>query len=157
MKGKDRGTRNRLHRINKLFPKVQYVVDALAPIMVEVKPRDNRKGGIKDPGDCAMARACKREFNLDGVIISLSKAYLVKGEVATRYSVPTSLSKEVVSFDRNMDFQPGVYHLSAIPPCDRLGAQKRAPHTGVGKKTRPTKAYHRTANVRSFPDRVVVG
>jgi hypothetical protein len=146
-------TKTHLTKIRKLFPKVTKVVDATEPLTVEVRERDNKRGTIKHPGDCAMARACKRVLGLDGAIISLSKAYLILGNTATRYNVPQSLSKEVVVFDRSKTFEPGTYQFSAVPASRKLGNESRAPHKAKGGKRGPVTLSHHTTGVRKFYDR----
>lgn len=142
-----------LRIIRQLYPKVTNVVDAGEAVLVEVPAYDRAMGKSKDPMNCAMARACARKFDLDGAIISLSVAYLIKGDTATRFSVPPSLSKEVVAYDRSHKFEPGTYQLSAFSRGDRLGKYVPPPRTGPSKKHRPEKVRHMTEGVRSFPSR----
>jgi hypothetical protein len=160
VKNKKKGTMSKEHltRIQRLFPNVKIVKDATEPIAVEVTARHNKQGTMKDPEDCAMARACKEVYGLDGVIISLSKAYLVKGDVAIRYEVPTSLRSEVISFDRNHTFEPGVYSLSPITAKHKLGSPSNAggPHK-TKDPSRKAFTRHITTNVRKFPNRVIGG
>ncbi len=150
-----------VQHIRKMFPNVTNVVNSKEPIRVEVSRSDSQNASSKDPMNCAMARACKRKYKLDGVIISLSTAYLIKGETATKYKVPASLSREVVTFDRSKSFEPGEYMLSRVPPSEMVGydgGDRRSPHTKKGKKTGPaTRFFHKTENVRHFPDRLVIG
>jgi hypothetical protein len=152
---KANGAGRHITRIQKLFPKVQRVVDASTDVTVEVTRADQQRSNMKDPMGCAMARSCKRTFHLDGVIISLAKAYLIKGDLATRYNVPTSLAREVVSFDRNKTFEPGTYNLCHIAPSERLGRSYPSPHKAKGKPTGTRGLRHATTNVRKFPDRAV--
>jgi hypothetical protein len=158
VKNKKKGTMHnvQMSRIKKLFPNVKIVKDADTAVAVEVTASDNRQGATKDPEDCAMARACKREYGLDGVIISLSKAYLVKGDTAIRYEVPPSLRSEVVSFDRNKTFEPGVYSLSPVSAEHRFGKNLGGPHKAKNP-ARKGFTRHITTNVRKFPNRVVGG
>jgi len=150
-------TKKRVRHIQKMFPQVKFIKEATESVVVEVTAQDNKRGSVKDPQNCAMARACKRAYNLDGVIISLSKAYLIKGDTAIRYTVPTSLSKEVVAFDRNKQFQPGTYQLSRVAPMEKLGMNYSSPRTTTGEKRgTPKRFIHRTAGVRHFPDRAVL-
>jgi len=146
-----------LTKIQKLFPKVTTITDATESLTVEVRARDNRRGTPKHPSDCAMARACKRELGLDGAVISLSKAYLIRGSVATRYIVPPSLSKEVVVFDRSHSFEPGTYQLSKVPATRRIGRGGGGEHSD-GSGDKPKKPVvkvirHLTTGVRNFYDR----
>lgn len=110
--------------VKHYFPKVVRVNDADKDSFVEVTKRDNSKGRILDHNACAFAVACKRIFNLDGVIISVSTAYLIKGDTAIRYHLPPSVSREVVSFDREAGFDEGTYMLKKPNKARRLGVQK---------------------------------
>lgn len=83
--------------IQSYFPKVSNVVDAKVPRLIEVTRQDVRPQGRKTHDYCAMAEACKRTWHLDGAVVSKS-AYLIKGNQATRYQLPASVAKEIVSF-----------------------------------------------------------
>lgn len=138
-----------LKTVQKFFPGVRKVVDADRGAKIEVMPTDANPRAQKNHEDCALAVACKRQMNLDGVIISRSKAYLVKGRVARRFNLSPSASREVVSFDRGAGFAPGEYLLSPISPAGKLGTR-----TGSGRDrstgTGPNKRFrHLTANVRT--------
>lgn len=98
--------------VKKFHPNVKHVVDAKEGLAIEVTSTDVRTSNKKDHKTCAMATACKRKFHLDGVIISRKIAYLVRGNTATRYVLPGSVSREVVAFDRGGSFEPGRYRLS---------------------------------------------
>lgn len=90
-----------LRLVQKYYPEVTKVIDGKKPIRVEVTKKDSNSAAVRDHKACAMAVACKRKLNLDGVLISVSTAYLVKGKKATRFQLPPSVSREVVSFDRH--------------------------------------------------------
>ena len=109
-----------LQVVQKFFPEVTEVVDASRNQVIEVTQQDEKTAKKKSHKTCAMAVACKRKFNLDGVVISVNRAYLVKGKKARRFTLPESVSREVVSFDRNGGFEPGEYELNKIPPSSRL-------------------------------------
>lgn len=134
--------------VQKYHPNVTKVVDAKKRVTISVTEKDCRYARKSSPDKCAMAKACEREY--DGAIISMSTAYLIKGEVATRYKTPPSVSREIVSFDRNHDFRPGEYTLNAIPKGNTLGVKKpyedrKRASTGKGRAV-----SHRTAGIRSL-------
>jgi hypothetical protein len=85
---------------------------------------------------------------LDGVIISRSTAYLVKGKKARRFRMTPAAAREVVSFDRGAGFAPGVYILGAVTKSARMGRQQGSSTrtTGNGK---PKQFRHLTVNVRT--------
>jgi hypothetical protein len=128
-----------LRIVKHFFPKVTKVNDAHENAIVEVTGKDTSHSKVKDHSACAMAIACKRTFKADGVIISVNTAYLIKGDTATRFILPESIAREVVSFDRNAGFDEGVYQLSKVSKSRELGIDKHRSqkdrHTGTGTST----------------------
>lgn len=123
--------------VQKNFPDVTKIVDSRKDLLVEVNRHDVKAAAKQDHQACAMAVACKRKLHLDGIMVSINKAYLVKGNKAMRFSVPVSVAREIVSFDRGSDFVPGSYSLKAVPLRERIGARLdrgRGNHTGTGKR-----------------------
>lgn len=137
-----------LEKIQSFFPKVKKIVDAKKPASIEVTEKDCASKGLKDHTECAMAVACKRKFHLDGVIISRSLAYLVKGEQARRFLLPPSVSREIVSFDRGAGFAPGSYRLSAMTPGKIMGVKQSYSRQERNKPDDKRRMRHITANVR---------
>ena len=136
-----------LAAVRKYFPKVDKVNDADKGITVEVTAKDVKASARKDHEECAMAIAARRSEHADGVIISSSTAYVIKGNVATRYDVPESVAREVVSFDRGAAFEVGSYTLRKMRPGRRLDANRAGggptgPHTSKRK-------VHITTNIRT--------
>lgn len=126
-----------LRNIHKFFPKVSKVSDADEDLLLEVTDKDERTAAKKDHTQCALAVACKRSEHADGVIISVHAAYVIKGDKATRFALPESVKREVVSFDRGAKFAPGDYTLKAPSKSQRLGARtERNTHA----TTRPHKS-----------------
>ena len=139
--------------VQKFFPAVSKVTDATKNSLIEVTAKDAASKAVRDHGACVMAVACKRKLKLDGVIIARSVAYLIKDGEATRYNLPPSVSREIVSFDRGAGFEVGKYELSKIQPTQKLGARSRRPddrqnHQAQGKK-KPAKFKHVTTNIRT--------
>ncbi len=133
-----------LKNVQKFFPKVLKVTDSDNDLEIEVLERDIRAAAKKNHTECAMAVACKRAEHADGVIISVNTAYVIKGNEATRFKVPQSIAREVVSFDRGSQFGPGDYALKSPRKSQRLGArQERSPSTA----TRPLKTKRRKPHV----------
>lgn len=136
-----------LKMVRKFFPEVETVKDATKGVIVEVTPHDVKNSERRKHKVCAMAVACKRMMNLDGVIMGISMAYTIKGKVATRHEVSPSLGREITSFDRSGDFLPGSYSLSPVVPTNRLGSKGGA-HTKRGT-SKPIKFRHLTENIRA--------
>lgn len=137
-----------LQNVQKYFPGVESVVDAKEPITVEVTKQDNKSAKVKNHQACAMAVACKRTMKADGVIVSVSTAYVINGTTATRYRIPESVSREVISFDREAGFDPGLYSLAVCEPTSKLGASRggNTGRTGTGNKK---KTKHQTGGIRT--------
>jgi hypothetical protein len=135
--------------VKKFFPQVAHVIDADSNAAIEVTPKDVRDSKRKNHSSCAMAVACRRARDLDGVIISIHTAYMIKGDTATRFTLPQSISREIVSFDRSGDFQPGQYYLSPPNPNSRLGAPRLKGGPSGGKSKGAYTPYHMTTNVRA--------
>ncbi len=138
-----------LNIVKKFFPSVEVVVDAHRNAAIEVTAKDSSSRAVRDHKACAMAVACKRKFHLDGVIISRSVAYLIKGKRARRFMLPDSISREVVSFDRGGGFAPGKYELSSVPPRNQMGARPKRVEENVKRDGKPKRFKHLTTNVRS--------
>jgi hypothetical protein len=142
-----------LQIVRKYFPKVTKVNDADKNLKIEVTKRDNAHGKVRNHQACALAVACKRVTGMDGVIISIATAYLIKGNTAWRYYLPESASREIVSVDRNapLGFDEGMYELKAHRKGDRLGDRKER-KTGNSEPTGPMKAKvfrHFTHGIRA--------
>ncbi len=135
-----------LQIVQKFYPKVTSVKDATRAINVEVIHQDTNSKAVKNHKACAFAEACKRSKPIDGAVIAVRTAYLIKGRQATRYLIPESLSREIVAFDRNGRFASGEYYLAK--PVDLLGAiRPRGPQKNPnGKKVR---YRHATQQIRS--------
>src|SRR5271170_7718775 len=108
-----------LNTVQKYFPHVEEIEDAKEGAVVEVTRRDESTSKRRQHGTCALAVAAKRCFEADGVIISITKAYVVHGKKAFRYDLPEAISREVISFDRGSGFSPGTYQLKE--PARPLG------------------------------------
>jgi hypothetical protein len=112
-----------LQIVKKFFPGVRTVEDARADVDIEVTTKDSSSAAVKNHKACAMAVACKRAQKVDGVIISINTAYLIKGSEAIRYKLPEHVSREVVSFDRKGGFAAGEYTMLKPRGEQRLGKQ----------------------------------
>lgn len=139
--------------VQAVFPNVLKVVDAKKDTVTEVTKRDTSSATVRNHKACAMAVACKRKLDLDGVIMSVSTAYLIKGDTATRYLVPEAVSREITSFDRNATFEPGEYRLKAPGRTNRLDFGRhgtvpdRSPKAGNGNFSK--RYRHKTEGIRA--------
>lgn len=131
--------------IQEFYPEVKKVKDSSKNLLVQVEKRDINSTAVKKHKECALAVACKREF--DGAIIGISKAYLVQGDTAIRFDVTKSAQREIVSFDRSGFFDTGEYQLSK--PSAKLGQ-----HSNPGPRTKvagtPKRYKHVTSGIREY-------
>lgn len=134
--------------VQRFFPAVDEVKDAKKGVVIEVTKRDVNSSRVKDHKECAMAVACKRMMDLDGVIISRSTAYLVKDGKAIRYSVPMHVQKEIVAFDRGGIFEPGEYRLQRPHEAITLGVDREKPKSKQPVNKKRAEPRHVTANIR---------
>jgi len=142
--------RNSLALVQRFFPKVEAVEDAVKPVIVEVTANDNKIANIKSHRTCALAVACKRTFRADGVLIGLTTSYIVKGKIAYRYKNADTVSREITSFDRKAGFDVGFYHLTPASPAARLGMKPSNPGRPSGKHSKKPKRFmHFTTGVRT--------
>ena len=128
-------------------------VDADAPLTLNVKELDVKRASRKDPSCCAYARACKRELKAKAAYFFRTTAWVQHGDKLVRYSLPPSMQKEIVAFDRNKTMEPGTYQLSPPVKSARMGAvmkrsKKRSGRHQPGKGTIKRKFVHRTENIR---------
>lgn len=136
-----------------MFPHVNKVVDSKVNRWITVTEQDCSAAKKKDPAHCAFANACKRTGVADGAVITVSRSYLINGNVATRYITSENVAREIVSFDRHQDFRPGEnYKLEKIPLTLRIGTNKGGP----GPRTAGQKTWkpgllvkrHKTSGIR---------
>ena len=137
--------------VQKYHPQVKKVVDAKHNVEINVTQHDCRGGDPHAPDTCAMARAFKREY--DGAVISMSVAYLIEGDQAIRFTVPPSVAREIVSFDRNHNFSPGEYYLKAPNKSEKLSPRKYALRKERHEKQyarQSKRRHHKTAGIRKL-------
>lgn len=137
-----------LSYVRKYYPDVKRVVDAKRGTKITVTAADCANGVGKAPNICAIAKAAMRHY--DGAVISLSRAWLIKGDTAYRYDVPPHVTQELVVFDRAHQFDPGVYRLERVRKGNRLGEKKVSGKVVRRKAKAKVRAKHYTAGVRAL-------
>src|SRR5437660_12745872 len=85
--------------LRKHWPGVRQVVDATRKLYIHVEPEDVDGASPRDAANCVMARACKREQEVDAVLVFSSRAYILQGTVATRFDVPETMTRETAVAD----------------------------------------------------------
>ena len=135
------------------------MIDADKPIDVKITREDIQGAKAQNPANCAIARACKRQHHVENAFVFRTTVWLETKDKLVRYSLPPSLQKEVVAFDRGgrRSFAPGEYHLSPAHNAKRNAAQKRGEYPQKKIKARAKKrrargvakrSVHRTAGIR---------
>lgn len=149
-KGKKNGSGEFPHSlriVQKFFPKVTSVEDGKEETIIEVTKQDSNSAKVKNHESCAYAVACKRALKADGVIVAIKTLYVIRGTDAFRYHIPESVSREIVSFDRNAGFAPGTYKIKPVSDANKLGAYRGyGPKKTTGKKA---KFIHQTSGIRT--------
>jgi hypothetical protein len=141
---------NSLRMVKQYFPKVETVEDATKSAIVEVTAAHLAKAVRKNHRVCALAIACKEFFTADGIIIGLTTAWVIKENVAYRYHLGDSISREITSFDRGAPYDIGFYQLCPISPAARLGTiRSTKPRSGKATGSGAKKFRHYTRNVRT--------
>ena len=136
--------------VQKYFPSVTEVHDGDENMILEVTREDSSGGSVKDHNHCAFARACQRKFKARGVIVSVGTVYVIQKEGATRYTLPESVSREVVSFDRKAGFAEGEYQLIAPRKSHRLGGRQGSEKNGDRRKPGKPRFKHYTTGIRAM-------
>jgi hypothetical protein len=134
--------------VRKYYPQVTRLVEAKKSASFIVTREDSKRSNRKSPNHCALATACERQF--DGAIISMTRAYLIKGKKAIRYVVPQAVAREIVSFDRHKDFAHGQYKLNAPTDCNKLQPRGNRPLRPIRSGYSGTKQRHKTSGIRSL-------
>jgi hypothetical protein len=141
-----------LSLVQQFYPNVKTLTDGSKDIEINVGDKDIANAQRRKHPTCALAVACKREYQVKGIIVALSVAYLItKDDEAIRYMVPQSTRNEIIIYDRNGEFAPGSYHLSKPTGLERLGSKPHRVNPNKGSNGKTKGRYrHLTENVRSF-------
>lgn len=125
------------------------VRDASKKIRIVIAAQDAKFGENKDPGHCAVARACLRQVpHCSEARIHIGRTYLRFGDHWLRYATAPALRGQIITFDRGGKFDPGEYFLNPLPKSMLL---KRGKATG----TKPKLKRGRPGRHRAKPHRVL--
>ena len=127
------------------------VINSKRRILIDISPRDVKKGATRDPGSCAAAQCLMRTVpNIKSARVHMRMTYIEFDDHWERLHTPTSLAREITAFDRGARFYPGSYNLRPLSPAERAkydspGRPGGADKTNRNKRVRP---YHVTEGVR---------
>lgn len=130
------------------------ILDAKKPLVLKINENDINKADRKEPADCAVARACRRDLHVKEVRVHLGRVYLRQNAGNwLRYMTPRALRSEIIAFDRGGAFAPGEFTLSAPSPAKKTGKAQgsktnKTRRGGKGKSRRPP---HVVTDVRTGP------
>jgi hypothetical protein len=120
------------------------VVDAAQNVDITITAADVRNSKKKNPGACAAAVATERKFHRP-VKVFLSRMYVKDKNQWVRFITPGNIAREIISFDRGSEFEPGEYHFRAPTVGQRLGSHGSSQSKGTHKTRKP---QHVVGNVR---------
>jgi hypothetical protein len=128
------------------------VINAKKPIMLHVTPEDIKAARKHSPGNCAVAKACMREWKVKEVRVHLSRIYIRCNEKNwVRFATPSPMRNEIISYDRGGDFLPSVFTIKPVSLSQRTG-KRQGTNTDKNDKSRTLrkkrKAYTVVKGVR---------
>ena len=112
------------------------VVNAKRPIMLHITPQDIKAARKYSPGNCAVAKACVREWKVKEARVHLSRIYVRCNEKNwVRYFTPRPMRSEIIAYDRGGDFLPSVYTVKPVSASRRTG-KRQGTNTDKNNKSR---------------------
>lgn len=110
------------------------ILDGKERVLVTVTATDIVKAKKADSKDCALSRATMRLPGVNAAYFFRSTAFIEYPDRIVRFSLPSSVQKEIVSFDRAQIMAPGVYQLTPVAP------NRDPKETAAYRKSRRVKA-----------------
>jgi len=112
------------------------VVNAKRPVMLHVTPQDIKTARKFSPGNCAVAKACMREWKVKEARVHLSRIYVRCNEKNwVRYFTPRPMRSEMIAYDRGGEFLPSVYTVKPVSASRRTG-KRQGTNTDKNNKSR---------------------
>jgi hypothetical protein len=110
------------------------VINAKKPLMLNITPEDIKAARKHSPGNCAVAKACMREWKVKEVRVHLSRIYIRCNEKNwVRYHTPIPMRNEIISYDRGGEFMPSVFTVKPVSPSRRTGKRQGSSAGDVGR------------------------
>jgi hypothetical protein len=111
------------------------VLDARKPCAITIKAVDVKNGNTKDPGGCAAALACLREFKTTKARVHIGRVYVLTGDHWSRFKTPDALRSEIIAFDRGGGLHAGRIHIGCHQAVATVGEQAEE---GIQKDRNPS-------------------
>ncbi len=135
------------------------IVDAKKGLILKVTSKDIDKAEQNNPSACGFAQAATRQLKATSAHFFRSVAWVETPRHIVRFSLPQSMQKEIVAFDRSKSMEPGTYKLSPVWPGRRPSERRkyvakvaaRKSHAGKGIRKGVTRFKHTSINVRIVP------
>lgn len=131
------------------------VIDAKRSLVLHITANDIAKADRKEPADCAVARACRRDLHAKEVRVHLGRVYIRFNEGNwQRYRTPKSLRSEIIAFDRGGTFSPGEHVLpipDKRPVGKRQGGKPKFKHARYNPNRKGRQPPHVVTDVRGGP------
>src|SRR5689334_1454435 len=135
------------------------IVDATKPVTLEINTKDIAKADRKEPLDCVVARACRRDLGAKEVRVHLTRIYIRFGDGSwQRFVTPKSMRTDIIAFDRGGSFPPGSFVLNPPPASQKLtgrragGSVDKFGHASKNpNRKKRVRHYRVTEDVRSTP------
>ena len=127
------------------------IIDARRPLTLHITDADISKADRKEPTDCVVARACRRDLHAKEVHVHLGRVYIRTNPGNwVRYMTPPRMRAEIIAYDRGGTFAVGDYNMPAPQPAKKLG-KARGSLTNKTKlrRSRKKRAYHAVIDVRA--------
>lgn len=101
------------------------VVDSTKHVAVVVTDHDVVNAKKANSKHCALSRAAMRVPGINAAYFFLTTAYLEYDDKIVRFKLPSSVQKEIVSFDRAQKFASGLYVLTPVSQSLTRGTAKK--------------------------------
>lgn len=102
------------------------VVDAKRPLRLHITKADVTMAKPKDPANCAIAVACRRELKVIEARVHLSRIYIrTNNKTWHRHTATDALRNEIIALDRGGRFIPITAHLGVLTGTQRTGERPR--------------------------------
>lgn len=135
------------------------IIDAAKPVTLEILDRDIAKADRKEPLDCVVARACRRDLGAKEVRVHLTRIYVRFSDGSwQRFVTPKRMRTDIIAFDRGGSFPPGSFVLVPPPLSQKLTGKREGSkndkfnHASKNpNRKKRVRAFRVTEDVRSTP------